>query len=122
MNFQILIKKHCIIGFIVEPFDMYPILASIPTVVANKGCMTDEYFNHNKLSEEKRDLEPQQLGQLASKEPYLWPKDQTFHINIVESTLTKIYDHFEKFVNVLKSAIIEFVSGMKLKFRFPSSF
>ena len=35
VNFQILIKKHCIIGFIVEPFDMHLLLASIPAIVAN---------------------------------------------------------------------------------------
>ena len=62
MDLSMVISKPCILGFVVEPFDTFPLLNSPESSSALRGCqccMTDEFLDHNRMGED--DLEPQNM-------------------------------------------------------------
>lgn len=77
--------------------------------------MTDEYLDHNHMTDE--DLTPEKLEQLNQKSTLL-STDQVFHINLV----THKSDYLDNFVCLLKEAITLVASLTRFRFVLPDEF
>ena len=74
MDFSMVISKPCIIGYVAEPFDAFPLLNSPESSSALRGiqcCMADELLDHNRMGEV--DLESQQIRSMESSQADPWP-------------------------------------------------